>query len=182
MLSATLPDGVTALAHTLLRDAVRVDVREAKREVPRIEEKIVTVEPSRRIDELRALLRDPAATRVLVFVRSRTGAAQLAQTLSGERADVDALHGDLDQAARNRALERFRRGDVRVLVATDVAARGLDVESVTHVVNFDAPDKIDTYVHRIGRTARAGARGVAITFVAPDALAAFEALLKSRRR
>lgn len=180
MLSATISPAVVQLASGLLRDPVRVELRAPKRGTPAIDERIVTVAPAGRLAALRAILGDARARRVLVFVRTRVGAARLAASLRAVSGGVGALHGQLDQATRNRALELFRRGDLRVLVATDVAARGLDVDHITHVVNYDAPDSVDTYVHRIGRTGRAGAHGVAITFVGPAERSAFDARLQTR--
>ena len=109
------------------------------------------------------LFRDPALARVLVFTRTKRGANRLAEHLDRAGISVDALHGNKSQGARQRSLERFRRGQARVLVATDIAARGLDVDDVSHVINFELPSEPESYVHRIGRTARAGARGVALS-------------------
>ncbi len=184
MLSATLPDDVVTLANTLLRDPLRIEIRDEPRgeEPRRIEERVVEVARAVRYDRLRAMLRDESLRRVLVFVASRATAAYLAEKLGRDRERVDALHGDLDQARRDKALERFRRCDVRVLVATDVAARGLDVDGVTHVLNYDVPGSAEAYVHRIGRTGRASASGIAITFVDPSERAAFDTMLKQRPR
>jgi ATP-dependent RNA helicase RhlE len=181
MLSATLPDAVVSLAQTLLRDPARVEIRDEPRSAPRIDERVIEVSGAEREETLRSLLREASAQRVIVFVRSRALAARLAERLGRDDERIEAFHGDMDQPARDRALERFRRGDVRVLVATDVAARGLDVDSVTHVVNYDTPGSADVYTHRIGRTARAGAAGVAVTFVEPEKRAAFDAMLRGRK-
>jgi ATP-dependent RNA helicase RhlE len=181
MLSATVPASVTHLAESLLRDPVRIEVRDEARTAPRIEERVIEVTGSEREATLRSLLDHASARRVIVFVRSRALAARLAERLVRDGTQVEALHGDMDQPSRDRALERFRRGDVRVLVATDVAARGLDVDAVTHVINYDTPGSAEVYTHRIGRTARAGASGIAITFVEPEKRAAFDSMLRARK-
>ena len=107
-------------------------------------------------------------TRVLVFTRTKHGANRVAEELDRNGVGADAIHGNKSQNARQRALEAFKSGQTRVLVATDIAARGIDVDGITHVINFDIPDEPETYVHRIGRTARAGATGVALSFCAAD--------------
>jgi ATP-dependent RNA helicase RhlE len=113
---------------------------------------------------LRNLLVDPAITRALVFTRTKHGANRVAEHLEKSGVPADAIHGNKSQNARERALARFKRGESRVLVATDIAARGIDIDAISHVINFDLPNVPETYVHRIGRTARAGASGVAISF------------------
>ena len=119
-------------------------------------------------DLLTEVLRDPALRRVIVFTRTKHGADRVAKHLNKDGIAADAIHGDKAQGARQRALAAFRDGQVRVLVATDIAARGIDVDGVSHVVNFELPNVPESYVHRIGRTARAGAEGAAISFCAPD--------------
>jgi ATP-dependent RNA helicase RhlE len=113
---------------------------------------------------LRQVLRDPALTRAIVFTRTKAGANRVARDLDGAGVVAEAIHGNKSQNARQRALGAFRDGQVRVLVATDIAARGIDVDCVSHVINFELPNEPESYVHRIGRTARAGARGVALSF------------------
>jgi ATP-dependent RNA helicase RhlE len=110
---------------------------------------------------------DPALSRVIVFTRTKHGANRLAGQLLKDGVNADAIHGNKSQGARQRALENFREGTARVLVATDIAARGIDVDGVTHVINFDLPMEAESYIHRIGRTARAGASGLAISFCDP---------------
>src|SRR4029077_15191376 len=132
---------------------------------------------------LRKLLQDPALKRTLVFTRTKRGANKVAEQLNAAFVKADAIHGNKAQSARERALENFKRGLSRVLVATDIASRGIDVDGVTHVVNYDMPDVPENYVHRIGRTARAGAGGIAIAFCAPDEreeLRAVERLIRLR--
>ena len=113
---------------------------------------------------LREVLRDPALTRAIVFTRTKAGANRVARDLDGAGITAEAIHGNKSQNARQRALGAFRDGQVRVLVATDIAARGIDVDGISHVINFELPNEPESYVHRIGRTARAGARGVALSF------------------
>ena len=164
LFSATMPAEVAKLAETLLRDPVRVDVaRTAAVELP-IEQHVHFVEPAGKRALLDRLLTDPALSRVIVFTRTKHTANRVAESLDTGGVRVSALHGNKSQPARQKALEQFRSGRARVLVATDIAARGIDVTGISHVINFDLPAQPEDYVHRIGRTARAGASGVAISF------------------
>ncbi len=164
LFSATMPPEVATLAEALLRNPLRVDVaRSAPAELP-IEQHVHFVEPAGKRALLGRLLADPTLSRVIVFTRTKRGANQVADTLDTGGVRVAALHGNKSQPARQKALEQFRTGKARVLVATDIAARGIDVAGISHVINFDLPAQPEDYVHRIGRTARAGASGVAISF------------------
>ncbi|MFP4126362.1 MAG: DEAD/DEAH box helicase [Alphaproteobacteria bacterium] len=168
LFSATMAPAIERLAGELLHDPVRVEVKAKTVAVERIAQHVhFLAQPAKR-DFVLDLLADPDLSRVILFTRTKHGAERLAAHLS--RADVaaDAIHGDKTQKARDRALAGFRRGHTRVLVATDVAARGIDVPEVSHVINFDLPQDAETYVHRIGRTGRAGRDGVAVSFCAPD--------------
>jgi ATP-dependent RNA helicase RhlE len=164
LFSATMPAEVATLAQTLLQDPVRVDIgRTAPAPLP-IEQHVHFVEAAGKRALLCRLLADPALSRVIVFTRTKRGANQVANALDTSGVRVAALHGNKSQPARQKALEQFRTGQARVLVATDIAARGIDVTGISHVINFDLPAQPEDYVHRIGRTARAGASGVAISF------------------
>lgn len=164
MFSATMPAEVGKLAETLLRDPVRVAIAPVAATIPRIDQQVHFVHQAGKRPLLGRLLQDPALSRVLVFTRTKHGAERLAAELARHGIAVDALHGNKSQPARERALDRFRRGGMRVLVATDLASRGIDVTGISHVINFDLPAEPESYVHRIGRTARAGATGRAISF------------------
>ncbi len=164
LFSATMPAEVAGLADSLLRSPVRVDVaRSAPVQLP-IEQHAHFIEPAGRRALLGRLLKNPALSRVIVFTRTKRAADRVAEFLAAEGVGASALHGNKSQPARQRALEQFRSGRARVLVATDIAARGIDVTGISHVINFDLPAQPEDYVHRIGRTARAGASGVAISF------------------
>jgi ATP-dependent RNA helicase RhlE len=164
LFSATMPPEVDMLAESLLRDPLRVDVaRSAPAELP-IEQHVHFVEAAGKRALLHRLLVDPALSRVIVFTRTKRGANHVAEALETGGTRVVALHGNKSQPARQKALEQFRTGRARVLVATDIAARGIDVTGISYVINFDLPAQPEDYVHRIGRTARAGASGVAISF------------------
>ena len=164
LFSATMPAEVGKLAETLLRNPVRVDVaRSAVAALP-IQQHVHFVEHAGKRALLDRLLTDPALSRVIVFTRTKRGADRVAGSLETGGVRVSALHGNKSQPARQKALEQFRSGRARVLVATDIAARGIDVTGISHVINFDLPAQPEDYVHRIGRTARAGATGVAISF------------------
>ncbi|MBT3219479.1 MAG: DEAD/DEAH box helicase [Proteobacteria bacterium] len=179
--SATMPPQIRSLARDLLNDPVSVTEERLEEPVDLVTQQIYFVDKSNKRDLLREVLASTRGTRVLVFSRTKHGANRIAKVLDRSGIDVAAIHGNKSQGARTRALEGFRRGDVRVLVATDLAARGLDVSGITHVINFDLPNEPETYVHRIGRTARAGASGIAISFCADDErpyLADIERLIK----
>ncbi|SDG38734.1 ATP-dependent RNA helicase RhlE [Limimonas halophila] len=168
MFSATMPKAVERLANELLSDPARVEVSPKAPTAERIDQRVYHVAQGEKRGLLAGLLNDEALSRVLVFTRTKHGADKLSEQLAQGGVSTDALHGNKTQGARQHALNRFRKGNARVLVATDIAARGLDVDGVSHVVNYDLPDAPESYVHRIGRTARAGAEGVALSFCDPS--------------
>ncbi|MEM7229989.1 MAG: DEAD/DEAH box helicase [Planctomycetota bacterium] len=168
LFSATMPKEIRSLADTLLNDPVSVQVDPVASAAVAIEQSGYIVHRQDKPDLLIRLLNEHAVTRPLVFTRTKYGADKLVKRLRRVGIDAAAIHGDKTQSARTRALEAFRNGDVPVLVATDIAARGIDVQKITHVINYDLPEVPETYVHRIGRTARAGASGIAISFCDPE--------------
>jgi ATP-dependent RNA helicase RhlE len=179
--SATMPPQIRALAADLLDDPVSVTEERLEEPVDLVTQEVYFVDKGNKRHLLHEVLEETGGTRVLVFSRTKHGANRIAKVLDRSDISVAAIHGNKSQGARTRALEGFRRGDLRVLVATDLAARGLDVGGITHVINFDLPNEPETYVHRIGRTARAGAAGTAISFCADDErpyLADIERLIK----
>jgi ATP-dependent RNA helicase RhlE len=160
---------------------VHVAIRPEAPAVERIEQKVMFVDKTRKDDLLAHLLRDPAIDRVIVFTRMKHMANRVAEKLARVGVTASAIHGNKSQSARTTALAGFKAGRVRVLVATDIAARGIDVDGITHVINYDLPAEPETYVHRIGRTARAGADGDAISFCSAeerDDLRAIERLVR----
>ena len=164
LFSATMPPDIAKLAHDILHDPVRIDVSPASIAVDRIEQHVFFVGTAAKRTLLTDLLADPAMDRVLVFTRTKHGADKVCRYLLQAGISTEALHGNKAQNARVRALEAFRAGKARVLVATDIAARGIDVAGISHVINFELPNEPESYVHRIGRTARAGAGGAALSF------------------
>jgi ATP-dependent RNA helicase RhlE len=164
LFSATMPGSVQSLASGLLRDPVRVEAAPAATTVEKVEQKVFFVPKDKKRALLSELLKDKAIERVLIFTRTKHGANRVAKHLLQNGVSSDAIHGNKAQNARQRALDGFRSGNIRALVATDIAARGIDVDGVTHVINFELPNEPESYVHRIGRTARAGAAGIAISF------------------
>jgi ATP-dependent RNA helicase RhlE len=168
MFSATMPKSVEGLAAGLLRDPVRVEAAPAATTVEKVEQQVLFVAKDKKRALLGELLDDQAIKRVLIFTRTKHGANRVAKHLHQRGILADAIHGNKAQNARQRALESFRSGRIRALVATDIAARGIDVDGITHVINFDVPVDPESYVHRIGRTARAGAGGMAISFCDHD--------------
>ncbi len=162
--SATMPREIASLAAQLLTDPVDLAVTPVAVTAERIEQRVVFVESARKRQLLTGLLRKTRAGRTLVFTRTKQGADRVVEFLDRAGIAAAAIHGDKSQAQRERSLGSFRKGQVNVLVATDVAARGIDIEHITHVVNFDLPNVPESYVHRIGRTARAGKAGMAISF------------------
>jgi ATP-dependent RNA helicase DeaD len=167
LFSATLPEPIRRIAVTYQKDPVEIEVEGTALSADHIEQRWMLVPGRHKVDAVVRLLEVLDHGSMLVFARTRIACAGVAEALCERGFSADALHGDLSQAAREAVLGRFRSGRVEVLVATDVAARGIDVEGITHVVNLDLPPDIESYVHRIGRTARAGREGMAISFVMP---------------
>lgn len=168
LFSATMPRSVMHLADSLLRNPVRIVVTPAASATPLIEQSVYMVQRDEKPALLEHLLSERSVKRALVFTRTKHGADKLTRKLNNAGVVAQAIHGNKAQNQRKRALESFRTGRSRVLVATDVAARGLDVDSITHVFNYDLPNEPEAYVHRIGRTGRAGATGIAISFCDRD--------------
>ena len=166
--SATMPPAIAELAGQLLRDPVRVAVTPVASTVERIEQRVIHVQRDGKPALLADVLTKEPIDRALVFTRTKHGADKVVRGLAKAGIAAEAIHGNKSQSQRDRVLSAFRDGRVRTLVATDIAARGIDVSGVSHVVNFDLPNVPESYVHRIGRTARAGADGVAISFCASD--------------
>ncbi|MGE3529575.1 MAG: DEAD/DEAH box helicase [Methyloceanibacter sp.] len=182
LFSATMPPPIAKLAHDILDRPVRVDIAPAKVAVERIEQRVFFVGAKEKRALLESLLADRTMDRILVFTRTKRGADRVCRNLAQAGFSATALHGNKAQNARVRALEAFRNGDVRVLVATDIAARGIDVANISHVVNYELPNEPESYVHRIGRTARAGAGGMALSFCDPSErphLLAIERLMRA---
>jgi ATP-dependent RNA helicase RhlE len=176
--SATMPREAQDLADHLLVRPETVAVTPPATTAERIDQEVYFVDKSNKRNLLVDVLRDSAMQRVLVFSRTKHGANRIAEHLLHAGINAEAIHGNKSQNARERALSGFKTGRVRVLVATDIAARGIDVDGVTHVVNFDVPEVPETYVHRIGRTARAGASGMAMTFCDSEERADWRGVLK----
>jgi ATP-dependent RNA helicase RhlE len=164
MFSATMPQEIATLADRILCRPERVSVTPSGTTVNQVAQRVLFVNRESKRALLGAILRDPALTRVLVFTRTKHGANRVARDLERRGVSAEAIHGNKSQNARTRALRAFKTGELRVLVATDIAARGLDVDHVTHVINFELPCEPESYVHRVGRTARAGASGTALSF------------------
>jgi ATP-dependent RNA helicase RhlE len=164
MFSATMPPDVAKLAADVLNQPERVEIAPQGRTVERIDQSVYFVNAASKRALLSYLLADAALERVIVFTRTKRGANRVAEALEKTGVSSEAIHGNKSQNARQRALDAFSRGRARVLVATDLAARGIDVQGVTHVINYELPADAESYVHRIGRTARAGASGVALSF------------------
>jgi ATP-dependent RNA helicase RhlE len=183
LFSATMPKEVAKLASEILADPVKVEIAAKSVAVDRIEQRVHHAERSEKRKLLTDLLADPDMARVIVFTRTKRGADRVTKQLAASGVRAAAIHGDKSQGQRVRALDSFRDGKSRVLVATDIMARGIDVDDVTHVINYELPNEPESYVHRIGRTARAGASGVAISFCDAeerDHLRGIERLIKRR--
>jgi len=162
--SATMPKAVEKLANSILTKPKRVEVAPASTTAEKVEQHVLFVPKANKRALLAHILKNKAIERVLIFTRTKHGANRVARNLEQLGVSSAAIHGNKSQNARQKALNEFRAGEIRALVATDVAARGIDVEGVTHVINFDLPNEPESYVHRIGRTARAGAAGVSLSF------------------
>jgi ATP-dependent RNA helicase RhlE len=171
MFSATMPGAIADLAAHMLRDPVKVAVTPTASTAERIDQRIIRVDRAAKPAILVDLLRQETIDRALVFTRTKHGADKVVRRLNGAGIAAEAIHGNKSQGQRERVLAAFRSGKVRTLVATDIAARGIDVDGISHVVNFDLPNVPETYVHRIGRTARAGADGIAISLCDAEEMA-----------
>ncbi|WP_431268775.1 DEAD/DEAH box helicase [Dankookia sp. P2] len=179
--SATMPQEIGRLAGELLRDPARVEVAPVASTAERVAQRVIHLETAKKRPALAALLRSPGVGRALVFSRTKHGADRVVKQLEADGLAANAIHGNKSQGQRERALAEFKDGIAPILVATDIAARGIDVDGVTHVVQYDLPEVPETYVHRIGRTARAGASGEAVALVCHedlDKLFAIEKLIR----
>jgi ATP-dependent RNA helicase RhlE len=164
LFSATMPQGVSELVNSILTNPVKIEVEATSSTVERIEQLVYYVDGVDKVELLTHLLKNKEIVSALVFTRTKRRADKVAKALEREGIKSKAIHGDKSQNARQAALTSFKNREIRVLVATDVAARGIDVDELSHVINFDLPNIPETYVHRIGRTGRAGFGGVAISF------------------
>ena len=168
LFSATIPAEILTLAHDLLTEPVRIEVTPPEAMIDKIEQSLFTVNKRQKSVLLLHLLQDEALKVVLVFTKTKHGANKLVKDLIAEGVQADAIHGNKSQNQRQQALRNFKSGKSRVLVATDIAARGIDIDELTHVINYDLPDTAETYVHRMGRTGRAGRVGKTYSFCAQD--------------
>jgi ATP-dependent RNA helicase RhlE len=171
-----MPPAITALARELLNDPVAINIERVAAPATGITHVAYPVAGALKLPLLLEILREPAARSVLVFTRTKHRANRLAEGLSRRGVGAARIHGNRSQAQRTKALAGFKAGTVRVLVATDIAARGVDIAGLSHVVNFDVPKAPEDYIHRVGRTARAGAAGDAITLVSPEEEADLQAI------
>ena len=168
LFSATMPRSIAKLADSVLDQPFRFQISLKKSVVQEIQQEVMFVEQAKKRHLLVQIIRENQVDQAIVFMRTKHRANRLAQQLKRARISVDAIHGNKSQATRDRVLRSFRKGETRILVATDIAARGLDIHGVSHVFNFDLPNEAESYVHRIGRTGRAGRSGIAIAFCAPE--------------
>ena len=168
LFSATLPPDIVALASGMLHNPATVSVTPTASTAEKVSQWVLHVQSNNKRSLLAEVLRDRAMARVLVFTRTKHGANRVAEHLNRGGVCSEAIHGNKSQSARERALAGFKKGNVRVLVATDIASRGIDVDGITHVINFEIPNEPENYVHRIGRTGRAGAAGIALSFCDPS--------------
>ncbi|PQO30811.1 DEAD/DEAH box helicase [Blastopirellula marina] len=168
LLSATVPPAIEKLAQRYMRDPEKVDFSPTNISAETIEQRYFTVDQSKKFDLLVELLRREQPQKAIVFCRTKRGTERITQRLSKKTKLVHCIHGDMQQGARNRALTDFKASKYRVLVATDVVGRGIDISDVSHIVNYDIPEFSDDYVHRVGRTGRMGKEGIAFTFVTPE--------------
>ena len=163
LFSATMPIEIQRLTKTFLKDPVKVEVTPPSSTVDKIDQRVLFVDRENKGALLKSVLEDATIERALIFARTKHGANKIVKNLSKSRIKTDAIHGNKSQAARLEALNKFKSGKIRVLVATDIASRGIDVDGITHVINYELPNEPESYVHRIGRTARAGAKGIALS-------------------
>jgi ATP-dependent RNA helicase RhlE len=179
--SATVPQDIQKLAGSILTDPIKVEVTPPATTAERVTQSVYFVDKAQKRNLLAHVLKDPAITRALVFTRTKHLANRLTEQLSKDGVRAEAIHGNKSQSARERALANFRAGTTPVLIATDIAARGIDVDGVSHVINYELPNIPESYVHRIGRTARAGAEGIAISFCDSEEIAFLRDIEKTIR-
>jgi ATP-dependent RNA helicase RhlE len=180
--SATMPEAISGLANDILRDPVRVSVTPVAKTADKIEQHVIFTEQRTKTELLIRLTAELGIERGLVFSRTKHGADKIVKLLSAAGIETAAIHGNKSQNAREKALKDFKDGKLQLLIATDIAARGIDVDGLTHVVNYDLPDVPEAYVHRIGRTARAGASGIAVAFCAADEITSLRAIEKLTKK
>jgi len=162
--SATLPDNAQMIMRQFLTDPVKVSVK-TRDSSTNIDQDVVRMNGKEKIDVLHDLLVQVEFEKVLIFLRTKRGTEKLAETLDQRGIYVETIHGNKSQSQRQRAIEKFKGNRVKVLLATDIASRGLDIHNVTHVINYDLPESYEDYIHRIGRTGRANQKGIALTFI-----------------
>ena len=167
LFSATMPAQVLRIAKSHLHDPVNIEIEHKAINAPAIEQRFLNVSESQKLDVLTQILELESSEAVLIFRRTKNGAAELAEKLQGRGFAAEAMHGDMTQSLRESVIRRVRNGQVEIVVATDVAARGIDIDKISHVINYDVPNDVEVYVHRIGRTGRAGRSGVATLFITP---------------
>jgi ATP-dependent RNA helicase RhlE len=182
LFSATMPEPIERLAQTILRNPASVRIAPVKATTELIEQSVYFVSREQKSPLLVSYLTERGVTRALVFTRTKRGADRVSRQLNRCGIRAEAIHGDKSQAARQRALSDFKSDRTQVLVATDLAARGIDVDGISHVLNYDIPEEAETYVHRIGRTGRAGASGIAVSFCGPDDRGYLKAIERLTRR
>ena len=171
LFSATMPEAIVGLANSVLHNAVRVEVAPVSSTAEKVDQRVMFVERDNKRTLLTELLSHASVERALIFTRTKHGANRVAEQLEKAGVSADAIHGNKSQNARQKALASFKDGTIKALVATDIAARGIDVDGITHVINFELPNEPESYVHRIGRTARAGASGIAVSLCDGDEVA-----------
>jgi len=168
LLTATLPPPVERLAQRYMREPESLDFSPGNVAVETIDQYYFTVDPDRKVELIERLLQREDPQQAIVFCRTRRGTDKLARRLAKRVQSIDCLHGDMQQSARDRVMKRFRGGELKILVATDIVGRGIDVSGISHIINYDLPEFCDDYVHRVGRTGRMGREGVAYSFVTPE--------------
>jgi ATP-dependent RNA helicase RhlE len=166
--SATMPKTVAKLADNILKNPKKVKIKSSVTPIDRISQSVIVIEPQEKISQLVTLLNDNSLKSVIVFIKTKHKANRVCQKLTQIGIVTDVIHSNKSQSARQKALNDFKEGKIKILLATDIAARGIDVEAVSHIINFDMPSTPEDYVHRIGRTARAGANGIAISLCEPS--------------
>jgi ATP-dependent RNA helicase RhlE len=181
LFSATMPPEIEQLARSIMKDPVHIEVAPQGTTAVEVKQSVVMARTKQKRQVLSTMLADPAMSSVIVFSRTKHGADRVVRDLERDGFNAAVIHGNKSQNARQKALNGFRDGSVRILVATDIAARGIDVPGISHVVNFDLPDEAESYVHRIGRTGRNGADGIAITLCDPSENAKLRAVERVTR-